>query len=874
MKVVTQRLCLALLAAALTACGGGGGGAEAPSPAPLPQAQNAAPRATILASGDARSASTGVNVTFGGMVRLDAGTSADDDKDTLTFEWSLMARPTGSTLSLTSSSSQVIELKPDQLGAYTFQLKATDPKGASSTQQIVVTVDNRAPTAAFVITPTFTPTPSTSATQAVTVGASILLDGSASTDADGDAVAVAYEITAKPMSSTAQLTITSQNARLVVDQLGTYKVRAKGTDGRGGSFESNYVFEASNQAPNPVLVATASAVTRDNGSTILNTSVGYDVLVDAGTSTDADGDALQYAWSLKGKPSGSSVNLTATTGDRVRLIPDVLGDYAVEVTVTDPRGATSIRTVNVRANNRRPLANIATNATPQALASAPDLMVPPGTELTMRGDGSTDADGDTLSYAWTLETKPSGSTAALSSTNVANPHFVADLAGSYGLLLRVTDGVGAFSERRVTVNAGRHAPVAVIDKRQITILLGGNVTANANLSYDQDGDALTYEWALDARPTGSAATIGPSNTAQLQFTPDLAGTYAASVTVRDGQSSSIAYVSVLVLANAAATIDLDFVPDDARYSVGLDKLVLVSTNPNTLRIVDPFTAAKRNVVLPAGVKSFNLSNDGRLAVVLHEGAVSLIDLATAVLLRTSASSGSQTDAFVTNDGFIYMIGQTGGQWVDEPVGVLDGRTGTRVAQSGSTGFGYFYGTQYGVMAERLGKAFLMSQGLSPSDISYFTFNRATNQVLQSGDSPYHGDYRMATPLFLNQDQTLLFTSAGTYFRTDTLRYAGALQGVSYGVLSMSHAAASEELLVLSPVSSGSYGSPVTYSTSYKRFTGALFLPDADLSFPQIAGAPSYGLKVFHTGTGRHVMLLQTGTAIAKDAGVRYHVVLR
>lgn len=872
MKFITRRLCVALLAAALTACGGGGG--SSPAPAPTPQAPpNAVPRATILASGDARSASTGVNVTLGGMVRLDGGTSADDDKDTLTYEWSLTAKPTASTLSLVASSAQVIEMKPDQLGAYTFQLKVSDPKGASSTQQLVVTVDNRTPSAAFVVTPTFTAIPSTSATQAVTVGSSILLDGSASTDADGDAVAVTYEITSKPAASTAQLAVTGQNARLVVDQLGTYKVRAKGNDGRGGSFESNYVFEANNRAPNPVLVATASAVALDGGSASVTTSVGYDVVVDAGTSTDADGDNLTYAWVLQSKPAGSTVALAATTAARVQISPDVLGDYALKATVTDARGATSSKTMTVRANNRRPMANIATNATPQALPSAPDVMVPPGTELTLRGDGSADADGDALTYVWSMESKPSGSTAALSSTSVTNPRFVADLAGSYALVLRVTDSAGAFSERRITVNAGRHAPVAVVDKRQITTLIGSNVTANASYSYDEDGDTLTYQWALDARPAGSTAAIATTNTAQMQFAPDLPGMYAASVTVRDGQSSSTAYVTVLVLANAAATVTLDYVPDDARYSVGLDKMVLVSTSPNSLRIVDPFTAAQRTVILPAGVKSFQLSDDGRLAVVLHEGSVSLVDLANATLIRTSASGGSQTDAFVSNSGFIYMIGQTGGQWVDESVGVMDGRTGARVVQSGSTGYGRFYGTQYGVMAERIGRTFLMSQGLSPADIDFFAFNRATNQVTQLGESPYHGDYGMATPLFLNEDQTLLFTSAGTYFRTDTLRYAGALPGVSYGVLSMSHAAASEELLVLSPAAAG-WGSPSTYSASYKRFTGALFLPDADLAFPTIAGAASYGLKVFHTGTGRHVMLVQTGTATAKGAGVRYHVVLR
>lgn len=182
MNFMNRRLGAALLAVALSACGGGGGSS---GPAPAPQPTNATPRATILASGDARAAATGVNVTMGGLVRLDAGSSADDDRDTLTYEWSLTAKPTGSALTLPSQSAQIIELKPDQLGAYTFQLKVSDPKGASSTQQLVVTVDNRAPAAAIVVTPSFTPQASTSPTQAVTVGTSILLDGGASTDPDG-----------------------------------------------------------------------------------------------------------------------------------------------------------------------------------------------------------------------------------------------------------------------------------------------------------------------------------------------------------------------------------------------------------------------------------------------------------------------------------------------------------------------------------------------------------------------------------------------------------------------------------------------------------------------------------------------------------------
>lgn len=35
-----------------------------------------------------------------------------------------------------------------------------------------------------------------------------------------------------------------------------------------------------------------------------------------------------------------------------------------------------------------------------------------------------------------------------------------------------------------------------------------------------------------------------------------------------------------------------------------------------------------------------------------------------------------------------------------------------------------------------------------------------------------GDYAMGAPLFLSANEELLFTTTGTYFRTDTLRYAG------------------------------------------------------------------------------------------------------
>jgi hypothetical protein len=56
------------------------------------------------------------------------------------------------------------------------------------------------------------------------------------------------------------------------------------------------------------------------------------------------------------------------------------------------------------------------------------------------GTGSTDANGDTLTYKWTLTTRPAGSAATLSSISASKPTFNAEVAGIYVATLVVNDG--------------------------------------------------------------------------------------------------------------------------------------------------------------------------------------------------------------------------------------------------------------------------------------------------------------------------------------------------------------------------------------------------------------------------------------------------
>jgi hypothetical protein len=79
------------------------------------------------------------------------------------------------------------------------------------------------------------------------------------------------------------------------------------------------------------------------------------------------------------------------------------------------------------------------NTAPVANAG-PDQSVIIGDQVTLDGSGSSDADGDPLSYAWSFQTLAPGSSATLSGANTAHPTFTADVTGQFTLRLVVNDG--------------------------------------------------------------------------------------------------------------------------------------------------------------------------------------------------------------------------------------------------------------------------------------------------------------------------------------------------------------------------------------------------------------------------------------------------
>ena len=150
-------------------------------------------------------------------------------------------------------------------------------------------------------------------------------------------------------------------------------------------------------------------------------------------------------------------------------------------------------TVSISTNNSAPVAN----AGPDQTALVTDT-------VTLNGSGSSDVDGDALTYSWSFTSVPASSGAVISDTAAVSPTFIIDLPGTYTAQLIVNDGTVNSVADTVSISTNNSAPVANAGPDQ-TALVTDTVTLNGSGSSDVDGDALTYSWSFTSVPASSGA---------------------------------------------------------------------------------------------------------------------------------------------------------------------------------------------------------------------------------------------------------------------------------------------------------------------------------------------------------------------------------
>ncbi|MGH3522991.1 MAG: PKD domain-containing protein, partial [Mycobacterium sp.] len=341
----------------------------------------------------------------GTTVHLDGSASTNAGGSALAYHWTFLAVPAGSAAVLAGADIVTPTFVPDRPGRYRVQL-VVDNGLRTDTDNVLITVNNRPPVAAA------------GPDRTAAVGQTVVLDGSASTDPDGDVLSYRWRIDTKPHGSHPALTNpTTVRATFVVDKPGTYVARLIVNDGDTPATDSVEI-----NVPNTAPVA--------NAGPDRTAAIGTRVSLDGSASTDGDGDALKYSWTFVAIPAGSAARLVNKRSITPSFVVDRPGQYVVGLTVNDGTVDSAVDTVVISTGNSAPVAN----AGPDQTGVVTQL-------IHLDGSGSSDVDGNLLTFAWTFVSRPGGSSAALNDPAAVKPTFTVDRRGTYRLQLIVNDGV-------------------------------------------------------------------------------------------------------------------------------------------------------------------------------------------------------------------------------------------------------------------------------------------------------------------------------------------------------------------------------------------------------------------------------------------------
>jgi hypothetical protein len=355
-------------------------------------------------------------------------------------------------------------------------------------------------------------------------------------DADGDALtaSVAYSVDDGASWTALATGVTGTSFAIDAAQLSGTKGSATGrfrmivSDGALTSAANTSAFTAPGHAPT-VRIATPLAGTR--------LELGQSVVLEAVALDAEDGvlDGASVAWS-------SSFDGPLGTG-RLSAARLTEGLHTITATATDGDGQSVSATRSVRIAR-----NTAAGSAPSANAGA-DAMTSEGATVTLNGAASSDADGDALTYSWTVIGAPVDDV-ELHDATTPTPSFLAVDDGTYSFRLTVSDGLNAPISDDVVVTVGNVAPVVTVTAPTPGQLFAtGPVSVHASFADPGGRDEHTclVTWDIDQPTLVGSGTVDHVARTCVATRSLVAGVYTIAVSVDDGDGGvGTAQIQVVV----------------------------------------------------------------------------------------------------------------------------------------------------------------------------------------------------------------------------------------------------------------------------------------------------------------------------------------
>jgi len=270
---------------------------------------------TVLNTPPIAHAGNDVSASVGDSKKLDGTKSSDANNDKLAFTWST---PEGIQLSDLNFSNPTISILPGtKAGNKTIQLTVTDIHGGTSTDEVVITILNTPPVSVA------------GNDQSVQVGDVVSLDAGQSHDANQDDLTYSWVI-----DNAIQLTSLDARQTSFVVPPGkkdgdSFLLSLQVSDGQVLSAIDELEIFVANSPP----IADAG----------IDQSVGLGVVtsLNAENSQDDNQDDLDYFWEIIDAPAASIANIENANAKITLFKPDVIGDFTLRVTVSDPIASAS-----------------------------------------------------------------------------------------------------------------------------------------------------------------------------------------------------------------------------------------------------------------------------------------------------------------------------------------------------------------------------------------------------------------------------------------------------------------------------------------------------------------------------------------------------
>ena len=268
------------------------------------------------------------------QICLDGSTSYDPNSmSILSYSWSIITRPAGSTAQLNYSNVAKPCFIADMPGVYVAQLVVNDGELSSAPDTVTINIQQG----------NLPPVADPGQDRSVFINSTACLDGSGSYDPEGHGISYSWAIIHAPSSSHAQLDYDYViDPCFIPDVAGDHVIQLIVNDGVLNSI-----------ARTVTLRAVADVLPIADAGIDISCDAHDTICLDGSKSYDPQGNNITYSWQIITAPARSLAVLDYVNIVDPYFIPDVPGDYVIRLIVDNGRMKSTPDTVRVTAFPQR-----------------------------------------------------------------------------------------------------------------------------------------------------------------------------------------------------------------------------------------------------------------------------------------------------------------------------------------------------------------------------------------------------------------------------------------------------------------------------------------------------------------------------------------